>query len=99
MLDAYMCNTAIWAKRIGVDDYAEPIFSYSSISCRINDSMKYIKSSKGEQIVSDQILFTSADIGIADRISTDGGSTYRQVLNVSTMDDIDGIAVCKKVYL
>lgn len=67
-------NTTVQYKlRRGYDDTGSPLYDEPvSIPCRIEDDRRVVKDAKGNEVVSERVLYTEREIGLNDALVIDG---------------------------
>ena len=83
-------------KSTGIDEYAKVIYATSEIDidCRIEDKIKLVKNSKGNEVVSTTTVYTNyVDINLQDRING------REIVRISKIKEINGNVIGLGVYL
>lgn len=89
MISDKMNATALYKHRQGYDDTGSPLYDEpASISCRIEDDRRVVKDSKGNEVVSERVLYTEQEIGPNDAIVLDGKDI--SVIRVAKKDSLYG---------
>lgn len=69
MIDSYLNHTAIWRKKIDVNDFNEPMFAPDqTISCRVDYKRKMVRNKEGQEVVSEGTIICSVKIKADDVI-------------------------------
>lgn len=73
MISDKMNTTALYKHRRGYDDTGSPLYDEPvSIPCRIEYDRRVVKDYKGNEVVSERVLYTEQEIGPNDAIVLDG---------------------------
>jgi len=97
MIDNYLNQRVIWKRAVGIDAYGKPSLSQSTISARVEEQNRLIRSKTGEQVVSVARLFVKDLVNIDDRITLNGKDYM--VLSVESCMSLDGEEVYRIVWL
>lgn len=72
MIEAYLNQNITLKSVTSVNEYNEPVFTTSTIKARFEYDRTMVKNEKGEEVVSEAMLFTTNTIKADDVISYDG---------------------------
>ena len=84
MLEDYLTMKAIHKKKIGLNDYNEPIFIEKEIQCRLVEKFKQVTNDKGEIVVTSSVIQCLEPIKIGDYINN------MKVISVNSMTTLEG---------
>lgn len=85
MLEDYLTMRAIHKKKIGLNDYNEPIFEGKEIACRLVEKFKQVTNDKGEIVITSSVIQCTEHIKVGDYINN------MKVIAVNSATDLDGI--------
>lgn len=70
MLEDYMTMRAIYKKKIGLNEYDEPIFEEEKeISCRLVEKFKQVTNDKGDIVITSSVIQCIEPIKVGDYIN------------------------------
>ena len=84
MLEQYLTMSATWKKKIGFNDYNEPIFENKIIPCRLVEKFKQVTNVNGEIVVTSSVIQCIEQIKVGDHIND------MKVIAVSSMTSLEG---------
>jgi hypothetical protein len=89
MIGAYLNQTVLWKRRMGVNRHAEPIFSEPiSINVRFEGKRRMVRDAKGQDVVSEALVFCREDVQPGDVLVYEGREWT--VITVSPVPDLSG---------
>lgn len=89
MIYGYDSQTVQRRRFLKPDAYGKPVYREpEDIACRLQDDRRLVRDGKGEIVVSEGVLYTTAEIRPLDTVVIDGRE--RQVIAVSRKVDLDG---------
>lgn len=92
-------NTEIKIKRkSGVDKYGKPQYTQFSLSAKVEEELRKVITTTGEELMGLTIIYTKDEIKPDDLISTDN-INYYPLLNISVVRNVKGEIVFYKGYL
>jgi hypothetical protein len=93
--------TLKWKARTGYDDYGKGSYGTAvDFLGTVTYKRQLIKNAKGQEVQVDLMLQVPADYAIApaDQVSTDGGTSYKDVVAVASPRDATGSVQHYEVY-
>ena len=84
MLADYLTMKAIYKKKIGLNDYNEPIFEEKEIACRLVEKFKQVTNEKGDIVVTSSVIQCTEPIKVGDYIND------MKVIAVNSMTSLEG---------
>lgn len=74
LISPYLNQTVTLQRAGAVDAYGQPTFTSSTLAARVQQRMRLVRSSEGQQVTSDATLFLEPEVAIAprDRVLFDG---------------------------
>lgn len=84
MLEDYMTMKVIRKKKIGLNDYNEPIFEEKEINCRLVEKFKQVTNEKGDIVVTSSVIQCIEPIKVGDYIND------MKVIAVNSMTSLEG---------
>lgn len=84
MLADYLTMKAIYKKKIGLNDYNEPIFEEKEIACRLVEKFKQVTNDKGEIVITSSVIQCNEPIKVGDYINN------MKVIAVNSMTSLEG---------
>lgn len=85
MLEDYTTMKAIHKKKIGLNDYNEPIFEEKEIACRLVEKFKQVTNDKGGIVITSTVIQCTEPIKVGDYIND------MKVIAVNSMTSLEGI--------
>lgn len=86
MLEDYMTMRAVYKKKVGLNEYDEPIFEEEKeISCRLVEKFKQVTNDKGEIVITSSVIQCTEPIKVGDYINN------MKVIAINSATDLDGI--------
>lgn len=85
MLIDYLGQVAIYKKKIGTNDYNEPVFEEKEIACRLVEKFKQVTNDKGEIVISSAVVQCVDQIRIGDYIND------KKIIAANSMTSLEGI--------
>jgi hypothetical protein len=68
MITAYLNQTVTLQRQGAVDRYGQPTFTSVTLPARVQQRMKMIRTSEGDQVVSDATVFLRPDVSPAPQV-------------------------------
>ena len=84
MLADYLTMKAIYKKKLGLNDYNEPIFEEKEIACRLVEKFKQVTNEKGDIVVTSSVIQCTEPIKVGDYIND------MKVIAVNSMTSLEG---------
>lgn len=85
MLIDYLGNVSIWKRKIGNNEYGEPVFVEKEIACRLVEKFKEVTDEKGNKVVSSGVIQCVESIRVGDYIND------KRIVAVNSMTSLDDI--------
>lgn len=97
MIGPYTNNRVTWKRKTGQNEYGEPMAQDSEITCRLEPRRRVVRSSTGQEVVSELALYTQAAVKPEDLIGIEG--VDYPVIAVTIEYDLGGREAFREVAL
>lgn len=97
MIANYLSQTAIWKRVTGHDLFGQPVTAQQSIPVRWEGVRRVVRNAKGEEVVSEARVFTTAPVQPGDILFFNGRDW--PVLAVSEYTTLDGQILYREAAL
>ena len=88
MIEGYLNQRAVWKRKIGSNEYGEPVKKQKTISVRWEGKRRLVRDNQGREVVSEARVFCIEAVKPGDKLEFDGRSW--PVIAVSTVPGLDG---------
>jgi len=88
MIEGYLNQRAVWKRKIGSNEYGEPVTKQKTISVRWEGKRRLVRDNQGREVVSEARVFCIEAVKPGDKLEFDGRSW--PVIAVSTVPGLDG---------
>jgi hypothetical protein len=89
MIEGYLNQRAVWKRKIGSNEYGEPVTKQKTIKVRWEGKRRLVRDNEGREVVSEARVFCVEPVKPGD-ILEHGGREW-PVIAVSTVPGLDGI--------
>ena len=97
MITDYLNQSATWKTVTSVNEYNEPTFTSTTITCRMEYKRQMVRDAQGQEVVSEATLYTTSAVLPGDVITYD--SRDWSVLTVASEAQLDGTVLFRAVYM
>ena len=97
MIEGYLNQRAVWKRKIGQNEYGEPVTSSRTIKVRWEDVQKLFMDDDGQETVSNAKVLCAENVQKGDLLEY-GGRSW-PVRKVSTIPWLDGSVTHREVLL
>ncbi len=97
MITDYLNQSATWKTVASVNEYNEPTFTNTTITCRMEYKRQMVRDAQGQEVVSEATLYTTSAVLPGDVITY--SSRDWSVLTVADEAELDGSILFRAVYM
>jgi len=97
MITDYLNQSATWKSVASRNEYNEPTFTSTTITCRFEYKRKMLRGPEGEQVMSEAVLYTASAVLPGDVVTYSGRDW--PVLSVADEAQLDGTVLFRAVYM
>jgi hypothetical protein len=88
MIEGYLNQRAVWKRKIGSNEYGEPVTKQKTIKVRWEGKRRLVRDNQGREVVSEARVFCTEAVKPGDELEFNGRRW--PVIAVSTVPDLDG---------
>lgn len=97
MITDYLNQTATWKTVSSVNEYNEPTFTSTTITCRMEYKRQMVRDAEGQEVVSEATLYTLSAVLPGDIITYSARDW--SVITVADEAQLDGSVMFRAVYM
>ena len=97
MIEGYLNQRAVWKRKIGSNEYGEPVTKQKTIKVRWEGKRRLVRDNEGREVVSEARVFCVEPVKPGD-ILEHGGREW-PVIAVSTVPGLDGKEAHREVAI
>jgi len=88
MIEGYLNQRAVWKRKIGSNEYGEPVTKQKTIKVRWEGKRRLVRDNEGREVVSEARVFCTEEVKPGDELEH-GGRRW-PVIAVSCVPGLDG---------